>query len=225
MITDQTNHNLNNTDPVLASSVRTLKLLIIINVCLAAVFVVQQFGINCFCFGGYPPLAILGGIFLMLMPFLLLVFLLVIGFDLYYIFRLWPIARSRSLLPLGILITGIGVGICSGGIGHKIAFSYFDRHYEEYSAAVNFIMQSDNVKAAALPSRYEHLTFMGHVIAQEGESMGEKNIVLEFMVGSGGFAGHTAYLYSSSGQIAENSPVARRWPHRTKVRDNLVPRI
>jgi hypothetical protein len=77
--------------------------------------------------------------------------------------------------------------------------------------------RNKSLKSIGLINDYRDLAFLNVFVENPNDP---NNIVIEFMVGSAGFPGHTAYLYSSSGTIDENSKIAKRWHNRKKVKDN-----
>lgn len=202
---------------------KSFKWLIFINITFAIVSVFVAFGFHFFGFGGYPPLAFLGGILLMGSMLLLLAFAAMVGIDLIFGFLLWKKVRFRVLLPLMTLAVGFFMMLWADDFGGSLANSRFDKYFSQYEKVASMIQDGSlqiTESYVMLPFGYRHLAFMGRVYVKNDNPKDPNNIMIEFIVGSGGFAGHVAYLYSSTGTIDENTRMAERWRHRRQVKQN-----
>jgi len=202
---------------------KSFKWLIFVNVFFVIASIFISFGFSFFGFGGYPPLAFLGGIFLMFSLLSHLSFYAMTGIDLILILYFWKKVRFCILIPL--LIIGVGFFAISGtdNLGFNLANSRFDKYFSQYEKIATMVhdgslpIKEDYV---ILPSGYRHLGFMSNAYVKNDDPNDPNNTMIEFIVGSGGFAGHVAYLYSSNGTFDNNTRIGKRWPHRKQVKPN-----
>jgi hypothetical protein len=202
---------------------KSLKRLIIANIIFAVILVSTAFGFSCFGFGGYPPLAALGGICLCGSMLSLPGFVVMVAVDVIFGFLLWKKVGLRILVPLGIFAIAFPAITLADNLGKKLSDSRFDKHFSKYEKVAGMIT-GGSLKIVeshvVLPSGYRDLALFGTVYVNSNDPNDPTNTIIEFMVGSGGFAGHIAYLYSSNGTIAKGSAMARRWHDRKQVRDH-----
>lgn len=200
---------------------KSFKWLVYANIILIVCTVFVGFGFPFFAFGGYPPFAVLGGFCLLILMLLFIGLVLIFIIDLIFSILLWKKIRFRVLFLFGILIAGYSVFILADNLGRKLANSRFDKNITRYEKVVAMIKDGSleiTENQPLLPSGYGDLA--SFVYIKKGSDNDPNNIVIEFMVGSAGFVGHTSYLYSSSGIIEENSKMAIRWKRRKQVKNN-----
>ncbi|HLD34555.1 MAG TPA: hypothetical protein VJB62_01690 [Patescibacteria group bacterium] len=199
---------------------KSFKWLIFANIVFAIGLICILFGISFFGFGGYPPFAVLGGISLMSMFYIPFAVIGVFVMDIIFGFRLWKRVGIWVIVPFVIFIVSFPSAVWLGDFGRELADNRFDKYFSQYEQAALMIKDGSipitEDKIILLPSGYRNLASYNRVFVEKDGN----NVVIEFMVGSGGFAGHVAYLYSSYGIIAEGSYMAKRWPRRTKVKEN-----
>jgi hypothetical protein len=198
---------------------KSFKLLIFVNIFFVIVSVFISFGFSFFGLGGYPPFAFLGGILLMCSMLLFLAFAVMVVIDLIFGFWLWKKVRFLVLLPLMILVICFFTMTFAGDFGRNLANIRFDK-YEKVAAMIQDGSIEIREHYVTFPSGYCHLAFMGGAYVENDDPNDPNNIMIEFRVGSGGFAGHIAYVYSSTGTIDENSHMAKIWPRRKQVKKN-----
>jgi hypothetical protein len=202
---------------------KSFKWLMWINIGLALVLPISQSGAQFFCFGGYPLLSVpLGFIFLICSVFSVLALYIMVCVDIFFVFRLWKIVKARVFIPFAVLAIGFFASALLGNFAHDLSENRFYKYSDQYERVVAMIKDGtlpSKETSVFLPSGYRHLTCMGLISVYKKNSNDVNDLAVEFMVGSGGFAGHTAYLYSSSGTIAENSFLYKHWRTRTQVKE------
>jgi hypothetical protein len=197
---------------------KSFKWLIWINIGVAVLQPITIFGFQFFCYGGCPLLTIpLGFIFLFGSMFSVLAFYAMICVDIFFVFRLWKSIKTRVFIPFGILAIGLFAGILSDSFARKLDENHFLKYFDQYENIVSMI-KNGNIPSTtgSLPFEYWHLA----PIVMIGDSNDPNSFNIVFIVGSAGFAGHTAYIYSNSGIIAKDSQLDKNWRNRKQVKEH-----
>jgi hypothetical protein len=143
----------------------------------------------------------------LLSPFLLLV-------DLVAVIPLWKRHRTRSLLPLAIIIVAFLATIPLTWMAHSFCRKRFERHLPQYERAVAEIENSVTPdKNYTTPSGWMHLSITPPITYREDDG----TLTVEFLVGGiGPPPRHTVYIYRSNGIIEKGSQTSKRhhWPTR-----------
>ena len=202
-------------------SIRLMRIhnLIIINLLFVIVLYAAKTLFSLFAYGAYPifaapVIASLSGL-LVLVGVPTAVFLLVL--DIGTASKKWKQYKMKSLIPLLILIMGLFIPPIINGT--ELAEKRFLNKINDYQAFVNkleSVEPNTHQKVLHDTEEYRDLAYM--VRAYEDDP---NELVVEFVVGGmGPPPKHTAFLYTSDGDIKKNSKAGDRWYSRKRLTDN-----
>ena len=123
-------------------------------------------------------------------------FPVLIGFNIYGIFKYWTKYKLMTL----ITIFNLGVSIMSLRVWdiRAITIRRFKKYlpdYEAFIAKVQKEHKTGDMSRIEIPNDYKHLGYIAHANFSD-----PNNLEVIVVVGSVGFAGHTYFVYSSSGK-------------------------
>ena len=149
--------------------------------------------------------------------------LMVIGFPVLLItdaikaFKYRKTYKWKVLLPLPILLIGVFLPLPFHGV--KLAEERFLARFDKYQLFVDKLELSDihtNSEWIDDTESFKGLAY--RVLAYENEP---NEFVVEFLVGGmGPPPKHTAFLYTSSGEIKRNSKADERWYSQKRMNEN-----
>ncbi|MHC4396055.1 MAG: hypothetical protein ACYS1A_10415 [Planctomycetota bacterium] len=136
--------------------------------------------------------------------------------DIVTIFKRWVTMKWICLLPLLVLLAGVGIAtipIPGVSLGEK----RFLNRLPEYDAFVDEI-KGENLAGTIDISYFDYRGLAYIALAYENEP---NVLVVEFVVGGmGPPPKHTAFLYTSSGKVGEKTRADKRWYRWKRMNEN-----
>ena len=195
-----------------------MKKLLIVNLVVAGLLITCFWTFTFFTHGAFiSPVGLRIGIlcgFFALMPLLLSVLILFVV-NIYGVFKFWSKYKLVTLLPF--LILGIAVMSLRAWDVEAMSIRRFEKYlpdYEAFAATAEKGHKHGDWDTIALPKEYRHLGYLAVVYDDEPNTL-----CVTIDVGNFGVFGHTAFLYSSNGEITRGSKTSREWPERQRVNE------
>jgi hypothetical protein len=195
-----------------------MKILLIVNLVFVGLLVGCCWTFRFFAFGAFVhPVGLAIGILcgVAWMPLLLCVPVMFLV-NIYGIFKYWSKHKLVTLVPF--LVLGIAVASLFAWNVRKMSVMRFKKYLPDYTEFVSKL-EKEHKKGEcgpiAVPKEYSHLGYWCAVYDDE-----PNNVYVSFCVGHFGVFGHTAFVYTSGGEIVEGSKTYREWPYRQRVNEN-----
>jgi len=201
-----------------------MKILLIVNLVFAGLFFICFWIFRFFAFGVFVnPIGLIFSGFCMYCASIQLVStpaLLIV--NIYGIFKYWSKYKLVTLVPF--LIIGITVAGLFVLDTNEMSMKRFEKYLPDYEAFVKMAEQEykhSDWKMMPMPKEYKRLGYRADIFYDKPASDNEPNTMFVlFLVGSAGFAGHTAFLYSSN----SNMPCSNdeTWQNRMRSRSQRI---
>jgi hypothetical protein len=196
-----------------------MKKILIINFIFASVLIACYWTFVLFTHGAFVnPIGLFAGCicgFFLMLP-LLCCFLVMVIVDFYYLFKFWSEYKLIALLPF--LILGLAVISLNVWDVGEMSIKRFKKYQPNYDTFVSKLVK-EHVKgkweSIAIPKEYKNLGYWCAVFDDE-----PNNVYVSFCVGHFGVFGHSAFLFTTSGEINKGSKAAKEWPFRERVNEH-----
>ena len=196
-----------------------MRKLLIVNLVIAGLLITCSWIFIFFAHGAFvsPVGLVIGGLcgFLALIPLLFSVPVLFIV-NIYGVFKYWAKYKLVTLLPF--LVLGLAViGLRAWDV-RAMSIRRFEKYLPDYEAFVTMAEKEHkhgDPNVIAMPKEYRHLGYLAVIYDDEPNTL-----FVSVEVGHFGVFGHTYFLYSSNGEVADGSKVYQQWPHRRRVNEH-----